>query len=489
MATVRAWVAGCALALVALGPVAPAQTAAPPAPDQADAEALRVVDLWLDAVEAYDRIPAISASVVRNGHLVWAKGYGTIDRDHKVPASPTTIYSICSISKLFTSIALMQQWEQGKVDLDAPITTYLPWARVKPITEDTLPVTLRGVLTHSAGLPRESDFPYWAGAGNPFPTDAQLQARMPEQTALYPAQRRFQYSNLGLTLAGDTVAAVSGEAYADYARAHILEPLGLKDTRTYFPVDLLGTRMAVGWGALKRDGTRDPLPPFATRAITPAAGYTSTALDLARFAEWQFRLMRNGKAEVLKAATLREMQRVQFVDPDWKTMRGLGFNVSHIGDHTYVGHGGDCPGYHTAIALRPADETAVVVMETGAEPPSAWARAVFGVLDRRHGFAFREPARGMRLEDYTGRFSAQPWGNELIVAPWAGGLVLLSLPAANPAEAMEFLKPKGNDAFRVVRADGSEAEEVRFERGADGKVARFVVFSNPREKVADLPPG
>ena len=97
-----------------------------------------------------------------------------------------------------------------------------------------------------------------------------------KQAPLFPAERYFQYSNLGLTLVGETVEAVSGQPYADYAKTHVLDPIGLHDTRTYMPMDLYGKRLAVGYGALKRDGTRDLLKPFNARGITPAAGYTST---------------------------------------------------------------------------------------------------------------------------------------------------------------------------------------------------------------------
>ena len=89
----------------------PAPTPAPDKTALARAEALRVVDAWLDSLQAYRHIPAMSAGVVVGDNLVWSKGYGTLDADHKTPAGSDTIYSICSISKLFTSISLMQQYE------------------------------------------------------------------------------------------------------------------------------------------------------------------------------------------------------------------------------------------------------------------------------------------------------------------------------------------------------------------------------------------
>jgi len=443
-------------------------------------EALRLVDAWLDSVQAYQHIPAISAGVVAGDDLIWSKGYGTIDEQHAVPASPQTIYSVCSISKLFTSVSLMQQYEAGKVRLDEPITTYLPWAKLKDGGEESVPVTVRGILTHSAGLPRESDFPYWSGPDFPFPTREQIRTTISTQSPLFPAERYFQYSNLGLTLAGEIVEAVSGQPYAQYAKAHVLDPLGLNNTRTYMPMDLYGKRLAVGYGALKRNGTRDRVKPFDTKGITPAAGYTSTVEDLGKFASWQFRLLRTGKEEVLKASTLREMQRVQYMDPAWKTSWGLGFAVEHKDKDTFVGHGGSCPGYHTSLRMRTQDELATIVMDNGSEDPGGFAAAVFAILDKRKGYEFKDPgpATEVDLEAYSGHYSNQPWGSESVIAPWAGGLAILSLPQDNPADAIGFLKPKGGDIFRRVRDDGSEAEEIKFQRDASDKVTGFTHFSN-----------
>jgi CubicO group peptidase (beta-lactamase class C family) len=455
--------------------------------EAARGEALRVADAWLDSVQGYQHIPSIAAGVVVGDKLVWSKGYGTIDAEHKVPATPDTIYSICSISKLFTSISLMQLYEAGKVNLDAPITTYLPWATIQPAPESG-PISLRGLLTHSAGIPRESDSAYWSGPDFPFPTEDEIKAKIASQKALYPAEQYFQYSNLGLTLVGETVEAVSGEKYTEYAQKHLLTPLNLTDTRTYLPVEYLGTRLAVGYGALKRDGTRDVVKPFNTRGITPAAGYTSTVNDLAKFVEWQFKLLRDGGTNVLKASTLREMQRVQFMDPGWQTSYGLGFAVSHLNDHIYVGHGGDCPGYQTAVSMRNDDQTAVIVLDTGAEVAGPFAKSVFAILDKRKGYAFKAPApaKDVNLEDYAGVYTRQPWGAELVVLPWAGGLTILGFPSADPAEELTFLKPKGGDIFKRVRKDGSEAEEINFVRDASGKVTNFVHFSNPTWMVKPL---
>ncbi len=470
----------CAVVLTAANALAQSSSPDKGRTAREHAEALRLADTWLDSVQAYQHIPAVSAGVVAGDDLIWSKGYGTIDADHRVPASSKTIYSICSISKLFTSVALMQQYESGKVRLDEPVTTYLPWATLKESGEDSVPITVRGILSHSAGLPRESDFPYWTGPDFPFPTQEQIRATIRTQSPLFPAERYFQYSNLGLTLAGEIVEQVSGQPYAQYAQKHVLDPLGLGDTRPSMPMELYGTRLAVGYGALKRDGTRDRVKPFEVKGIAPAAGYTSTVEDLGKFASWQFRLLRTGQANLLKASTLREMQRVQFIDPDWKTTWGLGFAIRHKDKDTFVGHGGSCPGYKTSLLMRNQDELAAIVMDNGSEDPGPFAMAVFSILDKRKGYEFKAPApaTGVDLETYTGHYSGQPWGSELAIVPWAGGLAMLYLPNPDPAEAIVVFKPKGGDVFRRVREDGSEAEEVKFQRDASGKVVSFQRFSN-----------
>ena len=478
----------CLSLLVVFGVYGNAQTKPTPEKTAAErAEALRLVDAWLDSVQAYQHIPAISAGVVAGDSLIWSKGYGTIDEQHTIPASPQTIYSICSISKLFTSVALMQQFETGKVRLDEPVATYLPWAKLKDSNEESIPVTVRGILTHSAGLPRESEFPYWSGPDFPFPTREQIRTTIAMQSPLFPAERYFQYSNLGLTLAGEIVEAVSGQPYAQYAKAHVLDPIGLNDTRTFMPMDLYGKRLAVGYGALKRDGTRDRVKPFDTKGITPAAGYTSTVEDLGKFASWQFRLLRTGKENVLKASTLREMQRVQYMDPSWKISWGLGFAVDHKDKDTFVGHGGSCPGYKTNLRLRVKDELATIFMDNSAEEAGRFTAAMFSIIDKRKGYEFKDPgpATGIDLEAYSGHFSNQPWGSESVIVPWAGGLAIMSLPSDEPAEAIGFLKPKGGDIFRRVRDDGSEAEEIKFQRDASGKVTSFMHFSNVTRRMPD----
>jgi CubicO group peptidase (beta-lactamase class C family) len=488
--------AGMALAMI--GMVAPAQAgqggdhhavAATPAATARAAvldEASRAVELWVDGWRQYRKIPAISAAVAQGDTTVWAHGFGTTDRARTRPATPDTIYSICSVSKLFTAVALMQQWEQGKVALDAPLTAYLPWAKLADDPRESVPITLRGALTHSAGLPREADYPYWTGPDFPFPTRAQIRERIGSQAPLYPAETTFQYSNLGLTLVGETVEAVSGTPYADYVQANILTPLALTETRPRIPAELYGTQMAVGWGALTPDGTRPAVKLFDPGGITPAAGYSSSVVDLARFASWTFRLARTGKPEVLHASTLREMERVQYITPDWKTTWGLGFAVREEGGITIVGHGGSCPGYRTSLMMAPSEETAVAVAMNAMDDPGTVARGIAALFRARGAAAPFDPVAGVTLSDYTGVYDAQPWGANFILIPWAGGLTAIDPSQENPLEGMDRLKPLAKDRFRVVTASGEERELVTFERDATGKVVAAIQHSNRNPRLRPL---
>ena len=450
------------------------------------AEAMRASELWIEGQRRYRNIPAISAAVALGDRTVWAKGFGATDRRQDKPATPETIYSICSISKLFTAVALMQQWEQGKVALDAPITQYLPWARLADDPRESVPITLRGALTHSAGLPREADFPYWTGPDFTFPSQEQVRATIGSQSPLYPASTTWQYSNLGLTLVGETVEAVSGRPYADYVTANILEPLGLSDTRPGIPAELYGKQMAVGWGALEADGTRPELKLFNPAGIAPAAGFSASVADLAKFASWTFRLARTGQREVLRPSTLREMERVHYVSPDWETNWGLGFAVRNIGGTTVVGHGGSCPGYRSMLMLAPAEEMGVAIAMNAMDDPGRLAEGIAALIKARGEAKPFDAVEGVDLAEFAGVYDGQPWSGEFMFVPWAGGLTWIDPDAGAPADKMSRLKPLGGDRFRVISPSGEEREEVVFERDRAGKIHAVRQHSNTSRRLRPL---
>ncbi len=456
-------------------------------------EATGLIEVWLDAQRAYQRVPGVSAAVVHDQEVIWSGASGFADPESGTPATTTTAYSICSISKLFTSIGIMQLRDAGALRLDDRVGDLIPWFDIRASFDGSPPVTVEGILTHSSGLPRESDFAYWVDPFD-FPTREQVVRRLGEQEMLYPADRYYQYSNLGLTLAGEIVAAVSGESFADYMLSRILDPIGLSDTWPDFGEYPFPDRLAVGYSALRRDGTRERLPPFAPEGISPAAGFASTAEDLARFASWQFRVLDPGSDPVLSGNTLREMQRVHWMDPDWKTTRGLGFGVYRSEGETYVGHSGSCPGYETTIQLYTPNRTAaVVLMNSNGVNPSAMAlemlrivdTAVPGVMDgleseaQESVEARNDPAAlPEEFQRFVGAYDETPWGGESAVVPWKGGLAIVWLPTMSPLDDLTILRHVEGNLFRRVRDDGEPGEAYEFVVNGSGQVTGLRYHSN-----------
>ncbi|MEE2778833.1 MAG: serine hydrolase domain-containing protein [Acidobacteriota bacterium] len=453
-------------------------------------QSLALLETWVEAERAYKDLPGVTMAVVVGEEVLWQRAFGHAHREAAIAAETSTLYSICSISKLFTSIGVMQLRDAGKLRLDEPIRTYLPWYDLPQAYGDSGPVTLEGILTHSSGLPREAVQAYWTGPDFPFPARDAIIEGLDGQETLYPARRYFQYSNLGLTLAGEVIRAVDGRAFEDYVEQEILEPLGLRHTTTRLPEAQRGARFATGYGRAPRTGEREEMPFFQTRGIAPAAGFASSAEDLARFAAWQLRLLSSGGTEVLAANTLREMHRVHWMDPSWKTSWGLGFSVTRVKERTYVGHGGRCPGFSTDLMIDPERRLAVVVMvnassaNTGAIARVAQAVVGSAVEKARAGTSVKAPA--FDPNPYLGVYSSS-W-SELAVVTWGDHLATVPLPSTDPVGALVELRHEDGDTFRHVRKDGEDlGEAVLFEREGE-RVVRLRRHGNAMTRTSGLIP-
>ena len=449
-----------ALAFALVAALAPTRGAAQLADHPRIREATHLLAKWLDAQRAYERIPGLSAAVVADQEVIWTGGSGYADLAAKRPATAETIYSICSISKLFTSIAVMQLRDQGKLRLDDPVAKHLSWFDIRRRHPESGEITIEGLLTHSSGLPREAAYPYWSGPDFKFPTHEEIVSALSSEETLYPTRTFFQYSNLGLTLAGEIVAAESGMPYAEYVTTRILRPLGLASTTPEIPVAERGRRLATGYGPWEREGDRTPLPFLQVKGIAPAAGYASTVEDLARFAAWQFRLLQYRSTEVLAPNTLREMHRIHFVDPSGSPTWGLGFVASRDGKKNFVGHGGSCPGYQTSLLLEPDERIAVTVMTNGIDVNAGrLSRGSYAIMAPAIAAARDstppKPADSS-LAAYTGTYD-EAWGGETEILVWEGGLAAIGLPTDDPVEAITKLRKVGRARVR----QGARGREAR----------------------------
>ena len=452
-------------------------------------EAFNLVEVWLEAQKDYEQLPGLTAIVVEDQEVLWCGAYGLSNVEKNIKAEPSTLCSICSISKLFTSVAIMKLYDEGKLRLDDRVSDLLPSYNLVQKFAESGPITVRTLLTHSSGLPREAGYPYWTGPDFPFPTREQIDAKLIEQETLYPSSTYFQYSNLGLTLLGEIVESVSGVPFDEYIQQNILEPLGLADTRTELPEALYGSELAVGYSAMTREGNREKVKLFQAKGIAPAAGFSSNVKDLGKFASWQFRLRDTTVTEILKPSTIKYMHNVHWTNPDWKTTWGLGFDVYKGNDgNTWVGHGGSCPGYRSTLQLDLKNKRAFSVMiNASGTSPTKYVRGINAIINKvkipKKENQSADKAEKKNLQEYIGYYSQMPWWGETYISTWDEKLVSMSLPSEKPGESMTFFKHIEDDTFRRIRDDDELGETLIFERDKNGQIIRFKRHGNYSKKI------
>ena len=441
---------------------------------------------WIESQMAYRGQPGLSIGIIHDQELVWARGFGYANVEKQVAATPTTRYRIASITKLFTSTAILILRDAGRLQLDDPITRHLPWFAVRQRYPDAPPITIRHLLTHTSGLPREAAFPYWTDAN--FPTPAQLREALARQETVFPTETRWKYSNLALSLAGEIVAAVAGQDYEEFVQERILDPLGMTETRVRSPQPD-DPELAVGYGRRMPGGGRGVRPFTDSRGITPAANMATSVADLAKFAMLQFRDRPAGGHQILRGSTLREMQRVHWLDPDWKMGWGLGFRFTRERYVTYVGHSGKVPGYRTQLLICPTTRIAVIVLSNAddCDPLACAERAFRWVAPALVTRAAPKPepeAPDPGWQRYAGKYR-DAWGDSQVLVH-QGKLVIIDPASPDPLQGLGTLTPVAEHTFLHETDDGYSApgELAVFELGDDNKVERLKLGENYRYRVA-----
>jgi CubicO group peptidase (beta-lactamase class C family)/D-alanyl-D-alanine dipeptidase len=265
-------------------------------------------------------------------------------------AKANTVFRAGSVTKLFTDIAIMQLVEQGKVDLDAPVSQYVP--DFHPKNPFGKPLTVRLLMCHRSGLVREP------GVGHYFdtkPTTLKAVTRSLNATSLvFEPGTQLKYSNAGITVLGDLIERVSKLSYEEYLRRYLLGPLGLKETWLR-AADVPAGRLpsALMWTL---DGREFPAPTFEM-GIAPAGNLYTTTEDLLRVARW---LMQADTKPVLSRQSLDAMAQPQAGG----TQFGLGFSLGQVGGAPSIGHGGAIYGFSTDFLVIPSRQFAAVAYGT-----------------------------------------------------------------------------------------------------------------------------
>lgn len=317
------------------------------------AEIARRLGEFIKQEMAHKGIPAMSIALVDDQQIVWSHGFGFVDREKKTPATSDTVYRVGSVSKLFTDLAVMKLVERGVLDLDAPVSKYL--ADFRPKNPFEKPITLRQLMTHRAGLVRESPVGNYFDPSEPSLKDTVLSLNTTE--LVYPPEKRIKYSNSGIATVGRVLEVSQKQSFAKYLSANLLQPLGMKNS-SFEPDPALMKRLAQAtmW---TYHGTEFPAPTFEL-GMAPAGCMYSTVNDLGLFLQMLFDRGRTPGGAIVKEETLNEMWRAQFSDKPNEGF-GLGFALGRFGERRFVGHGGAIYGFSTELAALPDDKLGVVV--------------------------------------------------------------------------------------------------------------------------------
>lgn len=342
--------------LAALAAFPPLFAWPPQAPPPAFEAAIARLAALIDQEVKDKKLPALSVALVDDQRVVWAKGFGFQDAKGTIPATPETVYRVGSVSKLFTDIAVMQLVEQGKLDLDAPVQTYLPDFQPKNPFDQT-PITLRQLMAHRSGLIREPP------AGNYFdpkpPSLEKTVASLNGIALVYKPGEKTKYSNAAIAVVGRTLEKVAGQRFEDAVKDRVLAPLGMKNS-AFEATPELKPRLAaaVMWSY---HGREFPAPTFEL-GMSPAGSMYSTVLDLSKFMSCLFADGQGEQGRMLKAETLDKMFEPQFAPAGAPRTFGLGFALSALDGRKRIGHGGAMYGFATELAALPKEKLGVAVV-------------------------------------------------------------------------------------------------------------------------------
>ncbi len=385
-------------------------------------------------------IPGLALALTDRTGLLGVATYGLANVAAQTPVQPEALFEIGSISKSFTAIALLQLHAAGRLELHAPVQSYLPWFDVP---SSPAPITLHHLLTHTAGIPMGSDFTgeamheVWA---------------LRQVPAAAPPSERFRYSNVGYKALGLVLEALEKRPYPEIVRQRILEPLGMAASEPVITHDTR-RRLAAGYGPWYDDRPFHPSHPLAPatwlETATADGSIASTAADMARY----LRALLNRGAGLLteESFALLTQPAVRPDDGLHGTFYGYGLTVMDQDGHTLIGHSGGMVGYMTDMVGDLHDGLGVIVLTNGCRDPGEIGRFALTLLRAAiHGEPLPplpdpDPTLIADAIDYDGSFRA---GNRAITLTAQDGRLLLQHPGMDiPLERRE------DDSFYVPHPD------------------------------------
>lgn len=435
------------------------------------------LDDFITGQLAEDHIPGATVSVVKDGELFFSKGYGVADLATQRPVmADRTLFGIGSTSKLFTWTAVMQLWEQGKVDLNTDVNAYLKDFQIPATFEQ--PITLAHLLTHTAGFEETAERLFISDVETMTPLSDYVIRFVPER--IYPPGEMVAYSNYGTALAGYIVEEVSGLPFEQYIEENIFTPLEMAHTtfRQPLPPTLAGD-MAVGYRYMAGDYQPQ------TRWIQgfPAGSAWSTADDMAKF---MIAHLQDGRLEdrrILQTATAQEMHSRQYAQDPRGSGMAYGFmDIQQNGQHT-IGHAGGRMVYFTGFVLLPEYNVGLFVSyngDRGEDAPVTFTQAFMDHYYSDSPVAVPQPKPGFanRAKRFIGIYRNSRHNEstfeKFVEAP---NDISIKLAADDTLETNGSRWLETGDPLAFVKEDGRE--QLIFQEDSAGNITSFMFQTLP----------
>jgi CubicO group peptidase (beta-lactamase class C family) len=375
------------LAAMALNPLPPARAtaAAPSQPASSVDDRWSAIDTYVEQERQAARVPGIALGIVQGDRIVHLKGFGQADPSGRIVTAGVP-FSIGSVTKSFTALAVMQLVEAGKIELDAPVQRYLPWFRVAD-PEASARITVRHLLHHTSGLPRTAGIEAATVGTTSDRALSDLVGSLSSAELSRPVGTTWQYSNAGYATLGLLVQTVSGQSYERYVEEHIFAPLQMERS---FTVEEQARQAGLAsgyryWFGRPVAGTT-PFP----RGFLPAGHLMSSAEDMAHYLIAQLNDGRYGNASILSPAGIAEMQRGAVAVPDSggdDIRYGMGWFTGNRDGGAIVSHPGDTADFHADVLLMPESDWGIVMlMNANNRVAGEHLRAIaYGVASLLHG--------------------------------------------------------------------------------------------------------
>jgi CubicO group peptidase (beta-lactamase class C family) len=415
---------------------------------------------WLEFQFEGSQQPGCILAIAHRDKIIAEHAFGHANLDTQEKLTPRHRFRIASHSKCFTSAGIMKLREQSKLRLDDTVGQH-----VMGLHPQVAQTTIAQLLSHSAGLTRDGIDSGQFIDSRPYLTEKELLAELMLPTAIEP-NARFKYSNHGYGLLGLLIEAITGEPYPVWIRREIVDAAGLRETVPNMPI-AKGTSFARGHSGRLLLGRRLVIPgDNPANAMTPAAGFVSTAADTARFFA---QLAPNAKRSVLAAASRRELTRKQWRIPHSSQEAYYGFGVvsGNTAGWEHFGHGGGFQGYISRTCVIPACDVTITILTNSIDGwAPGWIDGALHILRafRKHG----APKR--RVRDWTGRWWTI-W-NATDLVPMGNVVVAANPHLGNPFMDATEIEVTGRDTGRIRLAPGyaSHGEPVRRTRSKGGIV-------------------